>query len=1082
MPGWIYLHPVAQAEKGIGLGSIHPTEPVRTTYLVPASRMVSEYRRLLHRFAVDEERVTVQTFDRFVRDLLPDPGRLMKPVEQELLVRQAVDQVKKEGLRYFQGMTDRRGWRDLVEARIGELKRAGVTPERLGELWRHGEDRYRELADVYRIYDSLLDWYDLWDHEEPYRRLIDRIRSSEVHVPERVIVEHFAGLSFLQEELLIQLVTAGVEVILHWIGDQDRPRLFQETARSVERLKQRGFTLRYVSDSERDSRKTSSLRHVEEQAFRSTPRVRDAEGAVEVIAAPGVDKETEQVVIRIKRWLRETGAALSDVAVMTEDPDTYHPRLFPQMKAAGLFCHQSFTRPLKEHPLMQVVLAALAVKRGREELRPVLLESPYLPWADGQGERSRWLSVYRQWGHPRQSEELLRRIREGFQPQPENENPSHEELDRLVQLYQWLEDAPLDHSWREWTEWFVRWLKPLNRRTDWMEMGQDSELLPLMAEEVKAWEGLCSIIREWQEVFTRTGLGERPCDAAAFSEAFEQAADLKKVEKIPGRRGGIRLLEPNQVRGDRYRAVFLLGCAEGEWPRPIREDWLVTDEERRRLREEGVGLALSSEQRNAQITPFFHCIQAATEQLVFSYPSATPDGKECLPSPYLEEVLRVFDSERVPRKSLSIADTLPTAWEDALSLSRSLERAIVTLRSKKGDRGIQRNSEANRALYVLEKLKRRNPYFHRILAERIRVERLRWGKEYTSFDGVLSPTPLTREMGRELANRIWSATLLNDLAQCRFHFFAGRILEVRAPEEREEGLSPLERGELMHRILCRFWDRYRERGLDPTEGEEAEEHLRAVTEAVFRQFIEEQGDERNPFAVRIAKNRLRGRLLSMLDHELAWRRKRGADEDVRPLYLELSFGLGRDPSMVERREIDPETREQPARLSLTGSRSIRLRGKVDRVDVDQEGYYVLYDYKSGGAPRTEEVMAGAHLQLPLYLWALQSEYGLDPYKAVGAAFYTAGSRRNGEAPTDNRNQGLWRKELADQVGIGRVKGLMPDEEWSEIHAGLRHWVADRLDRAERGDFAVDPSWECPTHCPHRGICRIDPHRMDGKEY
>lgn len=1072
MAGWIVQHPVSQGETGMGLRKIDFRFTGHTAYLVPGRRIVRELQKKVREYRLNEDKVAVQTFDQFVRQMLPQESRLMKPVEQRLILQHAVSQAReKAGLSYFYRIMDQPSGLEQVEARIGELKRSGIRPRRLGELWRDRDKKYQELALIYQAYEGLLDRHGLWDHEEPYWKLMQHIRQGTVKLPDQVVAEHFSDLSFIQEQLLIQMVTAGVPVTLHLIWDEERPRLFQQTIRSVNQLKQRGFRLKKATENQRKREKAYSLLHLEKQAFRKEPVKGEVAGAVEVLSAPGVKREVEQVVLRIRKWLQERQASLSDVAIIARDLPVYRSHLLAALNKAGLPCTEANSRMLREHPLFQTVLAGLAVKRGQEEYRSFLLESPY-PFQQA----GNYLQVYKSLGSPRNKKQLSQRVAERF-PQGDEE-PVSQKIKELKHFYQWLETEPTSHSWRDWISWFESWITELNPSRNWPEMAKDPELLPLVAEEVKAWEGIKRIIGEWKEIFQETDLGESFCDLSSFSSALEQAATHIWVEREPGQRGGIRILEPNQVWGDRYPAVFLLGCSEGKWPRPVSEDWLISDDERLRLKKEGVGLALSQEQRGGQLYPFFRSVQAATELLVFSYPSSNEEGKKTLPSPFLEETLRPFLKEQVLRRVMEVGDFLPGSWNSAPFLSRNLEQAIAVL----GDQRKQQNqNEIHKAFHVIRHSLEKQPEEIRVMGERIQVERMRWGRDYTSFDGLLPISSLTKQMEKMLQQHVWSATQLNDLVRCRFHYFAGWILGAKEPTQVEEGLSPQDRGDLMHRILCRFWDRYREQGLDTAQGEAAREHLIAVAKSVFREFAQEKGGTAS-IQLHIEQKRLIYHMLSMLDHELDWQEQVGQDaKRFYPWLLEWSFGLGKDPALVQRREIDPETREYAVSLRLTPNRRIRLRGKVDRVDQDDEGHYILYDYKSGRAPETTELMEGAHLQLPLYLWALQTEFGLAPEKAVGTAFFTPGVRKGGKAPKDNRNKGLWRQEMAYQAGIGRVKGLLKEEEWQQVFSRIRQKIDGKLKQVEQGDFAVEPTWECPDYCPHRRICRIDSRRMAGKE-
>ena len=88
------------------------------------------------------------------------------------------------------------------------------------------EEKYREMTRVYEVYQELLREFGLLDHEEPFLIAMERVRKGECQLPERVVAEHFVDLSHLQEQLLVQLVSAGVPVSLHLGGMPAVPGFF----------------------------------------------------------------------------------------------------------------------------------------------------------------------------------------------------------------------------------------------------------------------------------------------------------------------------------------------------------------------------------------------------------------------------------------------------------------------------------------------------------------------------------------------------------------------------------------------------------------------------------------------------------------------------------------------------------------------------------------------------------------------------------------------------------------------------------------------------------------------------------------
>jgi inactivated superfamily I helicase len=54
-----------------------------------------------------------------------------------------------------------------------------------------------------------------------------------------------------------------------------------------------------------------------------------------------------------------------------------------------------------------------------------------------------------------------------------------------------------------------------------------------------------------------------------------------------GDRDGVRVLEATDVRGLRFRAIFIAGLNEGSFPLRTSRDWLYPHEERERLKKHG---------------------------------------------------------------------------------------------------------------------------------------------------------------------------------------------------------------------------------------------------------------------------------------------------------------------------------------------------------------------------------------------------------------------------------------------------------------------------------------------------------------
>ncbi len=164
---------------------------------------------------------------------------------------------------------------------------------------------------------------------------------------------------------------------------------------------------------------------------------------------------------------------------------------------------------------------------------------------------------------------------------------------------------------------------------------------------------------------------------------------------------------------------------------------------------------------------------------------------------------------------------------------------------------------------------------------------------------------------------------------CPFKYFAESVLDL--PEEREEmsGLTPLERGTLIHSLFEQFYREWQAQGRGTVTAAAQGDAL-----ALFRQ-IAERALARLPQADRALEEiRLFGSMVS-----------RGLAERV----FELEADAGGE--VVDRLiEFDLRGTFRFSRLAGLIQRDIDVRGKTDRIDVFRDGSLRVIDYKLGKMP------------------------------------------------------------------------------------------------------------------------------------
>jgi len=259
---------------------------------------------------------------------------------------------------------------------------------------------------------------------------------------------------------------------------------------------------------------------------------------------------------------------------------------------------------------------------------------------------------------------------------------------------------------------------------------------------------------------------------------------------------------------------------------------------------------------------------------------------------------------------------------------------------------------------------------------------------------------------------------------CPFKYFAARVLRLDEERDDESGLSPQERGQLLHAVFETFFTRWHERG------------GRAITADSLADALE--------------------LFESVAESTLAHLPE--ADRALERTYLlgsAVAAGLGERAFNFEIEQEVPVLErllEHPLEGAFEfegaeGPKTIRIRAKADRIDLLEDGTLRVIDYKLGRAPKNARA-----LQLPIYgLCAEQHLNGRHSRKwTVSSAGYVAFKEKNAFVP------------------LGGSTSLQ-----EALDDGAERFVA-AIEGIERGEFPVAPEepFFC-TRCGYAGVCRKD---------
>ena len=202
-------------------------------------------------------------------------------------------------------------------------------------------------------------------------------------------------------------------------------------------------------------------------------------------------------------------------------------------------------------------------------------------------------------------------------------------------------------------------------------------------------------------------------------------------------------------------------------------------------------------------------------------------------------------------------------------------------------------------------------------------------RERARFEGEAGPWVLPRV----------SVSRLERYLKCPFQFYVANVLQVDEEPEDENTRSPLVRGRFLHELFETFFHEWQARG----RGRITAAHMTEARE-LFVEICEPALASLSPAEAGLERARLFGSAVGsgIADRVFAMEAERGIE--IRERLMEY--------------ELDGE-------FAFTGedgaSRRVRLRAKIDRVDVLADGTFRVIDYKTKYVPDRRIA-----LQLPIY--------------------------------------------------------------------------------------------------------------------
>ncbi len=933
-------------------------------------------------------------------------------------------------LRLFGRAAGRYGFSGTLAGALSELKAYLVTPEALertgcmlpGTVETDSlQAKLKDLRILYADFEHELAGKYV-DPDDYLTLLAARLGESRSGLSgAEVWVDGFAGFTPQEYAVLAALLKTAARVnVALCLDPRSRRRedreLFQVTrgtrARLAELARKSGVKLaqpvELAAAPPARFRANAALVHLEREFFRRpTQKFAGApfEGTVPVpllnlrlVAAASRRAEVEGAAREILRLCRERGWHWRDVSLVVRNLADYHELVATVFADYGIPCFIDRKRPVRHHPLVELIRSALETVTGnwaydpvfrylKTDLVPVfradvdLLENYVL--AHGIRGGAKWADEA-DWHYerphalggdiPAEGDRYLRR----------KVNRVRRQAARHLLDFQRC--VLLAATARDFTAALYDLLTALGvpRRIEaWSREAEAEGRLEAAREHRQLWAGVIGLFDQMVDA-----LGDEALTAEEFGRVLDSGMDGLQLALIPPALDQVLVGSLERSRNPDVRAAFVLGVSESVLPGRHHDTGLFTGREREALLAAGLEVAPDTRRKVYEEQYLVYiALTRASEYLWVSYPLADEEGGGLAPSSVIPRLRELFPGLGEETLALEPDGSAPGADLPYVTApGRTLGFLVARLRDWKAGVPVDPvwwsvfnwfaddgGGRRERCAAVLAGLffENREPPLDPDLARALyggapaqgpRAEHASEAPTQDTRAEHASEAP-TQDTHAEHPPQwvgpdqlVVSVSRLEKFRGCPFAHFARYALRLK---EREVcRLEALDIGQFFHEVLRTFDVRLQESG-----GEwhalESAECGRLASEVV------EELAPRLQSEILLSTSRRRfltGKLERVVQRTAGVMAAHARQSAFRPVAVEVPFGPGQavpGPS-----------------YPLPGGGRVELAGRVDRVDVAQTqeaAYLRVIDYKAG--PRSlalDDVYYGLNLQLLVYLDACLS--------------------------------------------------------------------------------------------------------------
>ena len=902
--------------------------------------------------------IDIVSFQRLAYRIFEELAVEQKPVLDDMgksMVLRKVTAACRKQLGLYAGHLNKNGFISQLKSMLSEFYQYGITPSILQTM--AGQARtpllQQKLTDFSIIFQEFQDYISgqCITTEEVLDVLCQVLPNSKIIAGSVIALDGYTGFTPVQYRLLELFLIHAKQVAVTVTADKRIPlqpspgmqSLFYMSSQIVRRLSvmAKEHQVRQLPEIWREGQLEGrfavgeELAYLEQHLFRyEAGRYQGAmNGSLELFQSSNPAEEIGQVVHRIQQLVIRSGLRYRDVAVVTGDLPGYGREIGHQFEQNGIPFFLDDKKTVISNPMVELIRAALEV-------------------------------VHRDFSY----ESVFRYLRTGLV------TTDRVRTDRM-------ENYVLALGIRGYKKWNSTWdrvyrgggglnLQELNEFRELVmtplfdlreALRKPAVTIAGMAEAVILFLETCRVqekMLEYEEQFTSRGeyrlakeysqvydmvldllerlkllLGSETVGKKEFMDILDAGFSEMTVGVIPATVDRVVVGDITRSRLAHVKVLFFVGVNDGIVPARKNRGSLLLDREREFFGEHQLELAPTAREDSFQQRFYLYlAMTKPARKLIMSYAKTGSDGKSRRASYLIGELRQMFPDLPVTEgKSEALAGSgiysVPEAWQQLI-------------------RGLQQVSQLDDSRFL--ELYR---WFLASAEHREDVEKLVNAACYIYEQQGIGHAAAQALYGKIISG---SVTRLEQYASCAYSHFLQYGLELM--ERQQYTLAAADIGNLFHDSIDLCFRQIKEAGKDWNTV--TDEERNTLVERCVKQVTEEYG---NTILNSSSRNAYLAKRVEHITKRTVWALQQQIIKgDFVPSGFEVSFSAADNL--------------QAMKIALSEEEALHLRGRIDRMDLCQDGqqvYVKIIDYKSGSTSfDLAAVYYGLQLQLVVYMDAV----------------------------------------------------------------------------------------------------------------